>query len=341
VTERPDVIFTAVLVLAATAAAALLGVLVEIGLQGVAGIAAVSAGLVSACTRFALEIRDIPPALVFVSAIAIASGVALARALRAVWREQRLIQSLPAVALAESAYRGTLPSESGVDVFVLRARWQGAFCGGVLRPRVVVTTELLDALDPAERDAVLAHELSHARGRGPLKLVLSLVAVRSLFWVPVLRDLVDRHLLLTELAADRAAVAATSRTALAGALSQMLETPKLAGSIGFADHASARIDRLFDPSAKLPRLLTPARTALTALALATVSVLVYSSPRLTSSESVQLHAMTINLLAHHLQARLIGFAFTAMAVSGMIVGVRGLSRRVAAHGRSRTADPGR
>ena len=239
----------------------------------------------------------------FVSVTAIASLVALARALRGVWREQRLIRALPAVALADSGYHGLVPTEPGVDVYVLGAHWQGAFCGGVLRPKVVVTTELLDALDPAERGAVVTHELSHARSRGPLKLVLGQVVVRSFFWVPVLRDLVDRYLLLTEIAADRAAIAATSPAALAGALSQMLETPKMAGSIGFADHAAARIT------------------------LGAAGVLVYSSPRLTSSQSEQLHTMTVNLLQHHLQARLIGFALTVVIVTGAIVCVRALARR--------------
>jgi hypothetical protein len=325
VTERPDFIFAAVLVVAAVAAAALLSVLVEIGLQGVAGIAAVTAGLVSACILFAFELRVLPPGLVFVSVTAIASVVALARALRGVWREQRLLRALPAVALGESGYRDTVPSAPGVDVYVLGARWQGAFCGGMLRPKVVVTSELLDALDPAERGAVVAHELSHARSRGPLKLVLGQVVVRSFFWVPVLRDLVDRYLLLTELAADRAAIAATSPAALAGALSQVLETPKLAGSIGFADHAAARIDRLFDPHAKLPRLFTPARVILTGLTLGAAAVLAYSSPRLTSSQSEQLHTMTVNLLQHHLQARLIGFAITVAIITGVI----GCARRLA------------
>jgi beta-lactamase regulating signal transducer with metallopeptidase domain len=190
----------------------------------------------------------------------------------------------------------------------------------------VVTSELLDALDPAERGAVVTHELSHARSRGPLKLVLGQLVVRSFFWVPVLRDLVDRYLLLTELAADRAAIAATSPAALAGALSQVLETPRPAGSIGFADHAAARIDRLFDPHAKLPRLLTPARVAITALMFAAAGVLVYSSPRLTSAKRERLHAMTVNLLQHHLQARLIGFAVTVAVVTGVIVCARRLVR---------------
>jgi hypothetical protein len=327
VSEHPDVIFGAVLVVAAAAAAALLAVLVEIGLQGVAGMAAVSAGLVSACVLLAFEFRDLPPGLVFGSVTGIASLVALARALRGVWREQRLIRALPAVALADSGYHGMVPTVPGVDVYVLGAHWQGAFCGGVLRPKVVVTSELLDALDPAERGAVVTHELSHARNRGPLKLVLGQLVVRSFFWVPVLRDLVDRYLLLTELAADRAAIAATSPAALAGALSQVLETPRVAGSIGFADHAAARIDRLFDPHAKLPRLLTPARVALTALTLGAVGALAYSSPRLTDSKSERLHTMTRNVLQHHLQARLIGFAITAAILAGVIVCARRLARQ--------------
>jgi hypothetical protein len=330
VTERPDLIFGAILAVTAVAAAALFAVLVEIGLPGIAGIATVGAGLVSACVHLAFELPDIPPALVFVALTAVASTVALGRALRSVWREQRLIRALPAVELAESRYRGAVPSAAGLDVYVLHARWPGAFCGGVLRSRIVVTSELLESLDPAERSAVVAHELSHARGRGPLKLVLGQVAVRSFFWVPVLRDLVERYLLLTELAADRAAVAASSRAALAGALSQVLETPRLEGSIGFADHAAARVDRLFDPSATLPRLFTPVRVAVTALALATAALLVHSSPRLTANESMQLHRMAVDLLAHHLQARLIGFAITAVVVSGVIAGVRRVAARRAA-----------
>jgi Zn-dependent protease with chaperone function len=326
-TERPELIFGALLVLSAAAAAALLAALVEAGLQGVEGVGAVGLGLVSACILFAMESRQLPPALVVAALTAVASGVALLRALRSISREQRLIRALPVVGLAESGYLDALPNSRDVDIYVLRSRRQGAFCAGVLRPRVVITTALLDALGPDERQAVLMHELSHARDRGPLKLTLGRLAVRTLFWVPVLRDLVDRYRLLTELAADRAAIAATSPAALAGALSQVLATPAFAGSIGLADHAAARIDRLFDARAKLPRLITPARAAVTALALGVVAALAYSSPRLSSGESVQLHTMSVNLLAHHLQARMVGFAVTALAVSLVFTGARRLLDR--------------
>ena len=326
-TERPNLIFGAFLVLAATASAALLVALIEIGLQSVTGVAAVGAGVASACVLFAIELRQLPPALVVVSLTAVASGVALVRGVCAIWREQRLIRALPVVALAESDYRDAVPGPAGSDIYVLGSRRRSAFCAGLPRPRVVLTTGLLDALDPEERRAVVVHELSHVRGKGPLKLALLRLAVRTLFWAPVLRDLVDRYVLLTELAADRAAIATTSPAALAGALSQVLAAPKLVGSVGLADDAAARIDRLFDTHARLPRLFSPARVATTVLGLGIVTALAYSSPRLSRGENMQLHSMSVHLLAHHLQARLIGFAVTAVAVALLVAGVRWLVGR--------------
>lgn len=326
-TERAGLIFGAFLVLAASAAAALLGALVEVGPQGFAGVAAVSAGLISACILFAIELRQLPPALVFVAAVAVASAAAMLHGLCCIWREQRLIRALPLVPLAESAYRDALRIPEGADVHVLPSHRQGAFCAGLLRPRIVVTTALLDALDREERQAVVVHEHSHARGRGPLKLAVAVLAARSLFWVPALRDLVDRYVLLTEIAADRAAVTATNPSALAGALSQVLATPALAGTVGLADHAAARIDRLFDVRAELPRFLSPVRAAATGLALATVAALVYSSPRLSTRESGQLHAMSVHLLAHHLPARLAGFAATLLLGTIACAAARRLAAR--------------
>ena len=325
--ERPNLIFGAFLALAGAAAAALLIGLAEAGAGGAAGFAAVSAGLVSACIRFAIELRALPPALILLSVTAVASGVALVHALCSIWREQRSIRALPVIPLAASDYGDALLVPRGAEVGVLRSRRQGAFCAGLLRPRVVMTSALLDALDPDERQAVVEHELSHVRGGAPLKLLLGHLAVRTLFWVPLLRDLADRYVLLTELEADRDAIAATSPSALAGALSEALEAPAIVGSAGLADHAAARIDRLFDARATLPQLINPQRAALTLLAVVTVAAVAYSSPRLSSSQSARLHAMSVNLLEHHLQARLLGLAITAVAIALLVVALRGLPAR--------------
>jgi Zn-dependent protease with chaperone function len=52
-----------------------------------------------------------------------------------------------------------VPGPSGVTVVPLAA--PTAFVAG---DRIVVSAALLDALDPAELDAVLAHETAHLRG---------------------------------------------------------------------------------------------------------------------------------------------------------------------------------
>jgi len=326
-TERADLVLAAFLVLTAAALATLLGALAAIGFQGLTGVAAVSAGCASACVLLAAELRQLPVALLVVAATAVASAVAFAVALRAIWREQRLIRALPIVSLAQSGYGDALPGMDDTRIYVLPSRRQGALCVGVLRPRIVVTSALLDALDDDERKAVVAHERSHVETRAPLKLALLRLIVRTFFWAPVLRDLGARYVLLSELAADRAATEATSPAALAGALSQALATPALGGSAGLADHAGARIDRLFDEHARLPRLVTPVRAVATAAALAIVAALASSSPRPSKGESAQLHARVGNVLAHHLEARLIGFAITVAVVSLAFTVVRRWARR--------------
>jgi hypothetical protein len=328
VSERPDLIFGAFLLLTAVAAAALVGALAEIGLQGVTGVAAVGAGLVSACILLAAELRQLPPELVAVAGIAVASTAAFAAALRSAWREQRLIRALPTVRLDESDYAQVLPPPLPAErIHVLSSHRPMAFCAGLLRPRVVLTSALLDTLAEDERRAVVAHELSHARDRGPLKMACLRLVLRTFFWVPLLRDLVDRSVLLSELAADRAAIAATSTSALAGALAEVLPAPAFGGSVGLADHAAARVDRLFDPTAALPRLLTPARAISTALGLLLVGALAYSPPRLSNGENGHLHTMTVKLLAHHFQARLAGFALTVATVALVFGAARRLSAR--------------
>ncbi len=84
-----------------------------------------------------------------------------------------------------------------------------AFCLGWLRPRIYLSQGALDALDAAEREAVIAHELHHARRRDPLRLLLARSLGEGLFFLPVLGRLAERYAALAELAADEAAVEAS------------------------------------------------------------------------------------------------------------------------------------
>ena len=106
------------------------------------------------------------------------------------------------------------------DVLVIADERPRAFCAGLLKPRVYISTGALALLDELALRAVLAHERHHARRRDPLRLATSRVIAGALFCVPGIRDLVRRQCSLVELGADESAMNAgpDHRSALARAM---------------------------------------------------------------------------------------------------------------------------
>lgn len=124
--------------------------------------------------------------------------------------------------LSRRVYRGlasTRPLRMG-DVFVLDDDEPRAFCAGLLRPRVYVTSGAVGLLDPRALDAVLLHERHHAGRRDPLRLAAGRVVARALFFIPWLGRLHREEQALAELCADDSAVCAApgNRSALARAM---------------------------------------------------------------------------------------------------------------------------
>jgi hypothetical protein len=106
------------------------------------------------------------------------------------------------------------------DVLVIADERPRAFCAGLFRPRVYVTTGTMALLDELALRAVLAHERHHAHRHDPLRLATGRVMAGALFFVPGIRDLVQRQSTLVELGADESAMNAgpEHRSALARAM---------------------------------------------------------------------------------------------------------------------------
>lgn len=111
-----------------------------------------------------------------------------------------------------------------------------AFCHGLLRPRIYISSGALSTLAPAELAALLAHEHHHARRRDPLRLAVARVLGAALFFLPALPRLLDRYANEAELAADEAAARDGHVAALAAAL--------LTFDAGGAGVHPDRVDRL-------------------------------------------------------------------------------------------------
>lgn len=160
-----------------------------------------------------------------------------------------LVAGLHAVALGRSARRADMilgpPLPRLPDDLVGAATRAGAqrvelreddapyaLCIGALHPRVAVSTGLLAHLSRDEVAAVLAHEELHRRRLAPLRQQVARVITRALFFLPLLGDLLEIHLVEEEILADRRSTAIAGRRALARALG------KLAGAASVATMAS-------------------------------------------------------------------------------------------------------
>lgn len=122
-----------------------------------------------------------------------------------------------------------------------------AYClPGRHRGRVVVSAAVLEKLDPAEVEAVLAHEWAHLRFRHDLVVEFFDVLHRAFpHWVSSARALAEVRLLV-EMCADRAAARAAGRRPVAQALLQLAQSraPAAALSAGAGSGPAGRSDLL-------------------------------------------------------------------------------------------------
>lgn len=123
-----------------------------------------------------------------------------------------------------------------------------AFCAGALRPGVYVTTGLLQRLDAAELQAVLAHEAAHARRRDPLRRALARGVALSFFFVPLVRWWSRHDLEQSEVKADRRAIERVGRKPLAAALWRLDGEGGLSLTPAFGGAAELRVAQILgDP----------------------------------------------------------------------------------------------
>ena len=147
-----------------------------------------------------------------------------------------------------------------------------AYCVAGPQPTVIVTTGALQALDPGQLDAVLAHEQAHLAYHHHLLLAIARIASQVLPFIPLTRDAATQIARLIEMHADDAATGARDGEVLATALVALASTASPApGLAAAATDAVQRIQRLLGPAEPLGRVRRQVlRAGACALALAPV-----------------------------------------------------------------------
>jgi len=156
-----------------------------------------------------------------------------------------------------------------------------AYCVAGPHPTVILTTGALDALNPAQLTAVLAHERAHLTGHHHRLRGLASIGRMAFPFLPLMRDADLQVARLVEMHADDAAARASDPRSLATALVVLATAGSPApGLAAAATDSVQRVRRLLRPAEPLSRgrrgliRATAALLALTPLFLAITPALV-------------------------------------------------------------------
>lgn len=157
------------------------------------------------------------------------------------------------------------------DATVFEDRRPLAFTGGFLKPRVFLSTKLLDVLDEKELRAVVLHESRHQRSKDPLKELAVSFLSDFLFFLPVSGFLRKTYHLATEMTAD--AFSVSSQADPLDLVSSLLKVQKINGPAAswFFDPTTERVRRLLGRPARLPLPLN--KVAITVVLLAVTAMI--------------------------------------------------------------------
>lgn len=234
-------------------------------------------------------------------ALLLAAFLFLIQLVRNLRSTNRQVRSLLGKRLPFSPRLAMLASSSGISkhIDLVGDERPLAFCYGWCASRILVTTRFVELLDDEELGAALAHEKYHLLNHDPLKILLARALQDSLFFLPILRDLVQNYFAAQEVAADEFVLEMKhARAALANALLKMMDVPILHGlSVGAFSPLGVRIQHLADPSHPFALHLSASRAAISAICAVLLVFAVF-------------HPNTPMLLGHALNADCHGHLFT-------------------------------
>ncbi|MFC5450492.1 M56 family metallopeptidase [Paenibacillus aestuarii] len=162
----------------------------------------------------------------------------------------------------------------GHELIVIRERTPVALTLGVLRPQIVLSTGLIDMLDPSELEAVMEHERFHLMQRDPLAIFLLSMLSISMWYIPMFRWVRDKYKIIIEIMADRFAMSITcSAQDLGSALLKMLKQQGRAPgpNVSYASFAETsinlRILHILEPATPLTLGIPLMRTLVSVVTL--------------------------------------------------------------------------
>lgn len=181
----------------------------------------------------------------------------------------------------------------GPVVLIRDGRSRAAFTHGLLRPRIYISTGLINGLSREELRAVLRHELHHKRRFDPLRFFLLSYLKDTFFYIPVVKYSIDRIRVRKEHEADDAAAPSLKEgLSLAGALVKVAAFNN--GDRGFSTAMYITGDNTPEVTARVGRLIEGKKADFRPPAARTVLLSILTSLFLGLTLSMPLHAWAVS-----------------------------------------------
>jgi Zn-dependent protease with chaperone function len=107
-------------------------------------------------------------------------------------------------------------------IIVLPTEEAFALCFGFFKPRICLSTGMINLLSEAQLKATLLHEDYHRQWFDPLRILIAETISKTFFFLPVIQEWYARFTTRMELDADQYAIEKVGKAALAGALHRLL-----------------------------------------------------------------------------------------------------------------------
>lgn len=176
------------------------------------------------------------------------------------------------------------------QTYLIENEKQFAFCLGIRRPRIYVSTSLVNILTIQELEAVLRHERYHLNNRDTLTMLIASIGESLLPFFPLLSDFLHNYRIEREIKADTEAIRGLGDTQpLISALKKLLTIPSVtvatASAIADQDTLEPRIHALIKKDIHFKRFNI--RNVVVSL----FSVFIMSIITLAPVQAVQVHHM--------------------------------------------------
>lgn len=136
------------------------------------------------------------------------------------------------------------------EIIVIEQNSMLAVTSGFIRPKIIISSEIISDFTEREVSAIILHEYCHCRNYDPLRMLIIKIMTDSFPFIPILKQFTHYINVWVELEADNFAVQyMKSPVDLASVLLKCSKmSRKMAVGVGFADEAiNYRLLRLIEP----------------------------------------------------------------------------------------------